>query len=350
LSTLLQDELLGRMATAIFDCMDDGVLVVDPDGRVLFYNAAAPRLLGIGRLPNPGEPIAGATGQPELERAMSALARGSSPAPPVLCNLCVGGRNLVARVCPACDAGSAVLISSAASPSQDDRASSGFIAVLSHELRAPVAAILSYLDVLVAGLAGADQDQLRRMLVRCSERAKGLLALIDDLLGISQVTAGQVAKHLEPLALSDLVEEVADLMRALAQDRGLTLTTSAQPGLPLVMADRGDIVRLVTNLLSNAIKYNRPGGHVGVALARAGQWVRLDVADTGIGIPSAEQSKVWDEFYRVSSPDTKGVPGTGLGLSLVKRVVRAHNGRIELDSTPGVGSTFRVYLPALPAS
>ncbi|MGC8835106.1 MAG: sensor histidine kinase, partial [Armatimonadota bacterium] len=226
-----------------------------------------------------------------------------------------------------------------------ERIKSQFVSMVSHELRAPVAAIQSYLDLMLSGLAGDDPEQRRHMLTRCSERAKALIALVDDLLQLSRMEAGRVARKLEPVALDDVVREVIELFQNQAAERGISLQLNSSCSVPPILADREDIARVVTNLISNAIKYNKEGGRVDLTVSCSDGYVRLDVADTGIGIPEQELPRIWEEFHRVKTPETRGISGTGLGLSIVKKIVDAHHGHLDVESKVGEGSVFRVYLP-----
>jgi signal transduction histidine kinase len=222
--------------------------------------------------------------------------------------------------------------------------------MVAHELRAPLGAISQYLDVVMGGVVANDPDRQAGMLRRCKDRASSLLGLIDDLLDLSTIEAGHVARELEPLRVGSLLAETVEVFRAQAEARDISVSLDVPIDLPLVMADRRDLGRVFTNLLSNAIKYNRDGGRVEIRVRRDSGRLRIDFADTGFGIPPEAQGHLFEEFYRVKMAATERVTGTGLGLSIVKRLVEAHQGAVTALSELGAGSTFSVVLPVLAES
>jgi signal transduction histidine kinase len=226
-----------------------------------------------------------------------------------------------------------------------DKAKSTFVSMVAHELRAPLAAIEGYLDVILEGVGGEDPQKMRRILERSRERTRGLLALIDDLLAISRMQAGRLAKEKEKLQLSTLLREVAELMKGEALEKNVTIEMGVPDGLPLVEANRDDVTRVFTNLLDNAIKYNHPDGKIFLRADADDAFVRVEVQDTGIGIAQKDVAHLFDEFYRAKSKETRAITGTGLGLSIAKKIVEGHNGHIEVESKLHRGSTFRVLLP-----
>jgi len=208
-----------------------------------------------------------------------------------------------------------------------------------------LAAIEGYLDVILEGVGGDDPQKMHRILERSRERTRGLLALINDLLEISRMQAGRLAKEKEKLQLGILLKEIAELMKGEALEKKVTIEMAVPDDLPLVQANREDVTRVFTNLLDNAIKYNHHGGRVFLRAGADGAFVRVEVQDTGIGIPKKEVAHLFDEFYRVKSKETRAITGTGLGLSIAKKIVEGHNGHIEVESRLHQGSTFRVLLP-----
>jgi signal transduction histidine kinase len=157
--------------------------------------------------------------------------------------------------------------------------------------------------------------------------------------------AGRLAKEKEKLQLALLLREVAELMKGEALEKKVTIEMGVPDDLPLVQANREDITRVFTNLLDNAIKYNRQGGRIWLRASADDAFVRVEVQDTGIGIPKKDVAHLFDEFYRVKSKETRAITGTGLGLSIAKKIVEGHNGHIEVESRLHQGSTFRVLIP-----
>lgn len=203
------------------------------------------------------------------------------------------------------------------------------------------------MDVILTGAAGDDPQQFRHMLERSKARSMALLNLIDDLLDVSSIEAGRIARRIERIQIPNLLLDVVEIVRPKAESRDISFVEDLPGDLAAVRADREDMVRLFTNLLTNAIKYNREGGKIHLAAGVEGHYLRVDVADTGIGIPAECIPRIFDEFYRVKIPETRQITGTGLGLSIVKRILEAHHGRIEVRSELGKGSTFSVFLPTV---
>jgi signal transduction histidine kinase len=227
-----------------------------------------------------------------------------------------------------------------------DRMKSDFVAMVSHELRSPVASIRQQLSVMLEGLSGDLTQRQTRMLTRANERASGLLDLISDLLDLSKIEAGMVVQYKEPLRLEELLERVRELMLPEAEAKGLQLKLQVDPPLPLVKGDRNNLEGVFTNLVGNAIKYTPEGGEVTIRIREEGKNVSVDVSDTGIGISKKDLPRIFDRFYRVKSEKTRQIVGTGLGLCIVKHIVEAHLGTISVESEEGGGSIFTVVLPA----
>ncbi|MGD9519187.1 MAG: sensor histidine kinase, partial [Armatimonadota bacterium] len=206
------------------------------------------------------------------------------------------------------------------------------------------AAVDGFLSVLSEGLV-KDPEQEKHMLQRCRERIRALAELVSDLLDMARMEAGRVRREIMPQKLSDIISVVVELMAPVAQQHGVTLTTQVPDDLRSVDADREELIRLFNNLVSNAIKYNRPGGTVTITAAEDGAYVKVAVADTGVGISEEGLKRLFTEFFREKRPETREISGTGLGLSIVKRIVDFYHGRLDVQSKIGEGSTFTVWLP-----
>ncbi|MGQ9585702.1 MAG: sensor histidine kinase [Anaerolineae bacterium] len=225
-----------------------------------------------------------------------------------------------------------------------DQAKTGFMLMVTHELRAPLAAIQSYLQLILKGYVSPD-DQ-KRTLERASERASELLALIADLLELSQARAQPAEADLQWAHPEDILHSVVELYQPQARQKGLELTVKVGSDLPKVRVTPRDMKTVWTNLISNAIKYTEPGGKVTISLERGEEGLVGTVQDTGIGIPPKALVHIFDEFYRADNARALSGTGTGLGLSIVKRVVENYGGRIQAESVLGEGSTFTFFWPA----
>ncbi len=226
------------------------------------------------------------------------------------------------------------------------RAKSDFLASMSHELRTPLSAILGFSDLMRHEPAVDESVTVPLEWIEHVHRGgEHLLALVNDVLDLSKVEAGRMELKHEAFDLESAIGELVNGLRPLADRKDLTLTTDVA-AIQLV-ADRGRFRQVLYNLVSNAIKFTPSGGHVTVAAVRAGDDVRVTVADTGVGIAPEDLLLIFDEFKQVGiAKDREG--GTGLGLALAQRLVQAHGGSLEVDSVVGEGTTFTVLLPHRP--
>jgi signal transduction histidine kinase len=219
-----------------------------------------------------------------------------------------------------------------------------FVATVSHELRTPLTSIRGYLEIMRDEEKGLSEEG-RGFLAVIDRNSQRLLGLVTDLLFIAQAEADQFKLELSLFCLRELVDETIASAQARAHEQQITLLTQVGELAPVV-GDRARIAQLLDNLVSNALKFTPPGGRVDVRLHRdADGSAVLEVADTGIGIHKAEQSKLFERFFRTTTSTTNAIAGTGLGLSIVKLTAEAHGGTASVESDEGKGATFRVVLP-----
>jgi two-component system, NtrC family, sensor kinase len=228
------------------------------------------------------------------------------------------------------------------------RHKSEFLANMSHELRTPLNAISGFSQVLRKQLFGQINEKQAEYLDDILDSSRHLQSLIDDVLDLSKVEAGQIDLHVAPFSLPEALERGVVIVRERATREGVHVSMSSEPGVQTVVGDERRIVQVIFNLLSNAVKFTPPGGTVDVTAARRDGEVRVSVTDTGPGIAPEDQDRIFEEFQQADAgkeqPD-----GTGLGLALSKRLVELHGGRIWVDSEHGKGSTFVFTLPTRPA-
>jgi signal transduction histidine kinase len=224
-----------------------------------------------------------------------------------------------------------------------DNAKTEFVSSVSHELRTPLTSIVGYLELLTEG-AGLDPSQVR-MLEVIERNSRRLLALIEDLLTLSRIESGAFKVSLATVQLPPLIEAVVEAIRPTIDNRRIELAVNLPEHLASVRGDASQLERVLANLLTNAAKFTEPGGKVTVSARTVGDHVAVSVADTGIGIPEAEQPKLFSRFFRSSISREQAIQGTGLGLVIVKSVIEHHGGSIWFTSRPGLGSTFTVSLP-----
>ena len=215
-----------------------------------------------------------------------------------------------------------------------------FTANVSHELKTPLQGIIGSAELIENGMV--KPDDLPRFVGHIHAEAARLVTLIDDIIRLSQLDEGD-AMPTEPVDLLAVSQEAAENLHDAAAARDVTVSVTGQPSV--IPGVRRLLYESVYNLCDNAIKYNRGGGRVDVTVAADAGGSSITVADTGIGIAPEHQSRVFERFYRVDKSHSKASGGTGLGLSIVKHAVQYHHGRIELESTPGTGTTIRVVFP-----
>ncbi len=223
-------------------------------------------------------------------------------------------------------------------------AKSNFLAVMSHELRTPLSAIIGYEELLADGITGPVNDAQKHQLGRMKASAQHLLHLIDQILSYSRVDAGRELVQAEDIDANEVAHDAATLVEPLAREKGLPLEVVAI-GYPLPMrTDSGKVRQILVNLLSNAVKFT-PGGRVTLIVQHDGPIVRYVVRDTGIGIAAEHRDRIFDAFWQVEQPSTRRVGGTGLGLSVTRRLARLLGGDVTVTSAVGEGSAFIVSLP-----
>ena len=221
---------------------------------------------------------------------------------------------------------------------------SQFLANMSHELRTPLNAILGYAELILDNVYGDTPDKMREVLDRIQRNGKHLLGLINDVLDLSKIEAGQLNLSLADYSLKEVVQSVYSAVEALAKEKHITLKVEVPPHLPAARGDERKLTQVLLNLVGNAIKFTDTGEVAIKAFAANGSFT-VAVRDTGPGIAEAEQAKIFEEFQQADSSITKKKGGTGLGLAIAKRIVELHGGRIWVELSPGHGSTFSFTLP-----
>jgi len=221
-----------------------------------------------------------------------------------------------------------------------------FIRTMVHELKSPLGAVRSIIEVTTDKSMGQDLEAYLPLLRRAENRIDDLVQLIGDLLSLSRSEQAQAPSEPRLLEVAPAVGAALVAQAEHLAARGITASTELEPTLPPVLAPAEDLAMILTNLVGNAVKYNRDGGSVAVRAYHEGEWVRIDVEDTGVGIAAENLDRVFTEFFREKRTETKGLDGSGLGLAIVKRLTERAGGRVQLTSEQGKGSTFSVLLPA----
>jgi GAF domain-containing protein len=224
-----------------------------------------------------------------------------------------------------------------------NRHKSEFLANMSHELRTPLNAVIGFSEVLTQGIFGEINPKQKEYLEDILSSGKHLLSLINDILDLSKIEAGRMELELSELSMTATLDSGLVIVRERAARHGITVTAHAPRDLPRIRADERKVKQILYNLLSNAVKFTPDGGRVDLRVHAEGDDIQVDVQDTGIGIAAEDKARVFEEFRQVGRERSR--EGTGLGLTLTKRFVELHGGRIWFESTPGKGSTFSFTLP-----
>lgn len=225
-----------------------------------------------------------------------------------------------------------------------DQLKSAFLATMSHELRTPLNSIIGFTGILIEGLAGPLNDEQKKQLKMVQGSARHLLALINDVLDISKIEAGELRIQKEPVDINESILQVVRSMEPAAKKKGLLLVTSLSPDLGIISVDKRRMEQVIMNLLSNAVKFTETG-EVRVSSESDGEEITISVRDTGIGIKPEDFKTLFKPFQQIDTGTTRKHEGTGLGLSISKKLVELHNGSVEVKSTVGDGSEFIISLP-----
>jgi signal transduction histidine kinase len=222
-----------------------------------------------------------------------------------------------------------------------------FLATVSHELRTPLTSIMGSLDLVNYGALGEVPEKLKPAIRIAAKNGKRLANLIDDLLDLQKIEAGEMEFHFKPISVNDLMHEAVESTAGYADKLGIHVTTVPCLHDCQIMGDRSRLMQVMNNLLSNALKFSDEGGTVEVCVQIVGARVRISVHDEGVGIPKDAKDRVFGKFTQVDSSDVRKVGGTGLGLNITKQIVQRHNATIDYVSELGVGSTFFVEFDCL---
>jgi two-component system phosphate regulon sensor histidine kinase PhoR len=348
---------LPPIAREVFEGLPDPLLLVQPTGRVAFANNAMRALIGIGA---EDKHVSAVLRTPTVLQAIERTAATGEPASVEFMLHVPVERHYQAYVARTGEKPylTAVLLHDLTAVKRAEEARADFIANASHELRTPLASVSGFIDTL-RGHAKDDEVAREKFLGIMAVEAGRMRRLIDDLLSLTRI---ELNEHVPPSGRVDVAGVVRDAVAALgplAEVDKITITLDAAPNLPLVVGERDELAQLFQNLIHNAVKYGKPGGHVRVTIGlsepapgRLGAEAMLAIAirDDGEGIPREALPRLTERFYRVDVKRSRERGGTGLGLAIVKHIVNRHQGRLQVESQPGEGSQFTVFLPTAAAT
>ncbi len=336
-----------NLSSAILASMVEGVLVVNAAERVVFANHSFAEILGLNVPPQSGSGLVEGVRQTELIEAVRKVLAGE---PRVQSEIVTGTLRqhffgaTVASVRATGTDGAVLVLHDITDLRKLERVRRDFVANVSHEFRTPLTAIQGFAETLLAG-AMDDPQNRGRFLEIIVEHSRRLARLTEDLLMLSKMDADRLEFETRKFPVSAFIESCIETATPRARDKDLRLSVNKPDNVPDIAGDRRRLTEVLQNLIDNAIQYTPAGGQIMVSASVAGPEVVFTVSDTGIGIPQAEQPRIFERFYRVDVARSREVGGTGLGLSIAKHLVEGHGGRIWVESEVGQGSQFHFSVP-----
>jgi len=331
---------------AVIREMQVGVVVLDIKKRILYSNPFFEKTFSINETLE-GRKFNEIINDPPLLETIDGIISAGEKQPQEITIQGKGNQILEARLVPFSD----MIIGFFQDVTEEKRVEAikrDFVANVSHELRTPLASIKGYAETLLDGALN-DRATLKKFLTIIDRHANRMTAIIDDLLTISMIESHQMQLKLEAVDIKGLINSVLQGFEKNARDKGLKLIFDMRDDLPAVTADRVRLEQVIVNLVDNAIKYTNQG-EVKISARKEDNAMRIDVEDTGIGIPEKDIPRIFERFYRVDKGRSRELGGTGLGLAIVKHIIQAHKGLIWIKSISGKGTTFSLSLPISPSS
>jgi two-component system, OmpR family, phosphate regulon sensor histidine kinase PhoR len=336
-----------NLSSAILGSMVEGVLVVNAAERVVFANHSFAEILGLGVPPQAGSGLVEWVRQTELIEAVRKVLAGE---PRVESEIVTGTLRqhffaaTVASVRTTGTDGAVLVLHDITDLRKLERVRRDFVANVSHEFRTPLTAIQGFAETLLGG-AMDDPQNRGRFLEIIVEHSRRLARLTEDLLMLSKMDADRMEFETRRIPVGPFIESCIETAQPRARDKDLCLSVNQANRIPDIAGDRRRLTEVLQNLLDNAIQYTPAGGQIMVSAGVTGSEVTFTVSDTGIGIPQADQPRIFERFYRVDVARSREVGGTGLGLSIAKHLVEGHGGRIWVESEVGQGSQFHFSVP-----
>jgi two-component system phosphate regulon sensor histidine kinase PhoR len=350
-------------SSAILGSMVEGVAVIDAKERLVFSNRAFSEILNLDSASSEGRPLIEVVRNSELLGLIRRALRGEKRLQSDIAIGIVQQRSFSATAAPVkpFEAGTGVSSASGAEGTEKpsgavvvlhdvtelrrlERVRQDFVANVSHEFKTPLTAIQGFAETLLAG-ALHDPSNNTKFLEIIRQHAARLARLTDDLLKLARIEAGKLEVEFRPVKLAELIEGCAETAHLKAERKRLTIEIEVPSAMPAVLGDASLLREVLQNLLDNAVQYTANGGQIRVRASVSGREAVVAVSDTGIGIPLAEQERIFERFYRVDAARSREEGGTGLGLSIAKHIVETHGGRLQVESEVGRGSSFSFSIP-----
>ncbi len=335
---------------SVFSCMAEAVLITDADGVVVLHNPAAIKILEIQTDPVIGKPLAASIRDQAavsmVQEAVTKTVVVTREFPPGS----ISRKYLRAYCSPVATEqgkviGSVTVFEDVSAHKEIDRMKSDFVAMVAHELKSPLASVEQMIYALQVGCKYEATSSCNALHKRMTTRTRDLLRLIENLLNLAKLESGSFVFNLEPIKGEEIIRSVIDIAIPQAEAKGITLSYEPCGEEWWFNVDYDHMRTAIMNIVSNSVKYTPEGGKVVLTTSIAGGFANFSVKDSGIGISKEDVPHIFDRFFRVKGKATRHITGSGLGLTLVKEVIEAHQGYIDVQSTPGVGTTFTLSFP-----
>jgi PAS domain S-box-containing protein len=336
----------------IIESISSGVLLINKIGEVVYFNKAALQKLNLNEL-NIGEFISDKL-PTELSKIINDLIQKedlSNKSITTQIEVKPNGELFVDATCspvPHSDgsfAGVVVVLKNITDFKKVELIKNQFISMVAHELKSPVSAVLGFIQLILDSKIKLTKEQHDDFLKRSELRLKSTLDLINDLLDISRMEIKKKYRELREININNVIRSVVRLFEFEMANKSIKLSMQLEENSENIIADINEINRIVTNVISNAIKYNKEGGRIDILTRQDFNYIFISIADTGIGLRPEEKKELFQEFFRAKNKYTKSISGTGLGLTIVKRIVEAYHGTIDIESEFEKGTTVIIKLP-----
>ena len=334
---------------AVFASMTEGIVILNRENRIELANKSIGDILNNKYVEITGKTLMETFRSVELKNALDHYRTGDTP---VSQEVSLGNDNEIAmniniapiKGLPGEEAKTIMVFHDVTQLRKLERVRADFVANVTHEIKTPLTAILGFVQTLQEG-ALKDKTQAIRFLAIIAENALRLNRMVDDLLTLSNIELGEARLRLERIDVRNAVLQAIAMIEGQAKAKGLTISQDWPDALPPILADADSLLQILLNVLDNAVKFTQAGSvAVAIAVEEKG-YLRITIADSGIGIPSQELARLGERFYRVDRMRSRELGGTGLGLSIVKHLLKAHRGSMEVESQPGEGTTVKLLFP-----
>jgi len=336
--------------------LSGGVLATDIQKQVVLANPAFLKMINYFGEGVSGRPVSDIIQNKDMEEMIDqALTMPEEKFSDLTMEINLGEKILSVRCIPFRDRldrnlGTITVMNDITAAKKMDQLKSDFVSMVAHEIRSPLNSVAMQIKVILDGLAGDVADKQYDMLTRALAKIQALGDLSTELLDLAKIESGLITQEREKVNMSELLTEQVAFYQEVAGGKKSRLLLEVLPDLPPVLVNRQNMDEVISNLISNAISYTPEGGEITVSASVENNYLCIRVKDNGIGICEDDLDRIFDRFYRVKDEKTRYITGTGLGLPIVKSIVEAHNGRLNVESDPEKGSTFFVYIPLITAS